>query len=196
MNTRIILALTGIFLLVGCASPNGRVNPTYTPDKKSALSTLKPLTVLLQLEDQRPPEERAQVGKRGKGKILSSKDAPLVLRDALKAEFEQNGHRVVGAPPDTADASVKVQLKRFFSDFKLHLMNGEVIATIVTDVTVNRPPQKCIVDALPLNTTFHKAFAFAGKDSVYEAAINEALAEYVRSFSIDLKITEALQGSP
>ena len=192
MLLRTITVLAGVALLSGCASPDGNVKLGYLPARKSALSTLKPMVIALQVEDRRATGDRSQVGKRADGNIYSSKDVSQVVRDALKAELEKNGHRVAEGEAELADATVKVVLKSYFCDIISHFWNFEMSANFGAEVSVARPPGEAPRASQPLNGS-HRSYEFALRDGVYQRALNKALAEFVRALAADPKVLEALR---
>src|SRR5688572_13029155 len=132
MKTQIRLcfgALLALFLVTGCGSL--KVTPSYSATKKGPLSTVPSKTISLRVNDQRPQEERVEVGRLYNNfggvarKIESVPAVTNVIRDTLKSEFEHNGHRVVDATQN-ADFQIDVDLKRFFYECKPKMWDIEV----------------------------------------------------------------------
>ncbi len=187
-----------IFLLPGCAVIPAKLNLAYRPDaaQKSPLTTLAPMNVAFQVQDQRPPDERDRVGDKRNGygmrmaKILSNRPPTSVLNDALSLELGNNGHTSAEAPTDS-DAIIRVDLQKYWTDVRVHWTDLEMIATLCADVD--------IVDPQDQSTVFRKPFACAFRESTlmvsdgaYERALNGVLREFVRDFARDPGLLDAL----
>jgi uncharacterized lipoprotein YajG len=194
MKTRIPLSLGAVLALLvvtGCGSL--KVTPTYTATKKGPLSTVAPQTVSLRVNDERPAEERVEVGRLYNAfggvarKIESIPAVTNVIRDTLKSELENNGHRVVDSS-QPADVKIDVDLKRFFYECKPKMWDVEVVVTTVTQLNItkggkNAPP-------VAVNATHRKSRQLVGNGS-HVKIINDGLAEYARSASMDPNLQEA-----
>jgi hypothetical protein len=180
-------------LTTGCAFSTARVNMQYQPvaGSKSPLSELKPITIALQVEDKRDPAYSDRLGdkRNGFGQVTASiqpnGSVTEGVRNALKAELENSGHKVV-APGAAADSAITVQLKRYWCETTLHFWDVEVVGTLNADVNVQEPPLTRSVTGVN-----RKSFQ-AVLDSDFEKVLNGALAEFVREFTLDSRLASAL----
>ena len=189
-------------ILGGCASMDAHVTPVYTvePGKKSPLSTIQPLTVAIQVEDQRNQFELDRLGNKKNGygqnmaKVIPDKAPADILRDALRAEFEANNHKVVAPEVTQADALLKVGLKRFWSEATIHFFAIEMVSTLETDVGILNGTSQDKLSSKPLTSTFRDSRQYAG-DGAFEDSLKGALLEYVRTFSRDPAVLDALKSA-
>ncbi len=189
-------------ILGGCASMDAHVTPVYTvePGKKSPLSTIQPLTVAIQVEDQRNQFELDRLGNKKNGygqnmaKVIPDKAPADILRDALRAEFEANNHKVVAPEVTQADALLKVGLKRFWSEATIHFFDIEMVSTLETDVGILNGTSQDKLSSKPLTSTFRDSRQYAG-DGAFEDSLKGALLEYVRTFSRDPAVLDALKSA-
>lgn len=152
--------------------------------------------------------------------IKADKNVTTVLYDGLKRELERNGHRVVDEK-DPAEWTVHVGLRKYWSEqgrdpWKLE----ELIGTIIADITLRegrngdsailtKPIESVFIVSnhllrrIPwiiatglvsfgISAPFHIRSVI--KDS-HQQALNGALAEFVRHFSRDPRILEALRSA-
>lgn len=204
MNTHghklVILALLLSIAVSGCALTDAHVKPGFTPEpgKRSPLSTISSLAISIQVEDQRNPGEQDRVGDKKNNfgsvtaKVLSDKVPTSILYDALKAEFENNAHQIVQTEDRKADALIKIGLKRYWSDFAVHFFDIEMKGTLDADIAIlNRIDQNQLVSK-PLNGTFRESRQIA-LEGAFESALNGALFEFIRTFSRDPNVLDALR---
>lgn len=204
MNTRLhrsaILPLLFLITLSGCAFSEAHVRPDYTPDagKKSPLSTISPLMISILVEDQRNPSERDRVGDKKNGygsvtaKVLSDKQPTTILYDALKAECENNAHQIVKSKDGKADALIKIGLKRYWTDFAIHFFDIEMKGMLDTEIAISNGTDQNPLASKPLNSAYRESRQMA-LDSAFESALNGALLEFIRNFSRDPSVLEALR---
>src|SRR6266498_276081 len=113
MKTNCLLKLlftcvTGL-LVSGCGTNHIKLAYTAQPGTKGPLSTIKPISLALQVNDGRDLAERDRQAdlKNGYGMTIGSavseKDITQVLFDALKSEFENNGHKIVSTGETKVD---------------------------------------------------------------------------------------------
>lgn len=194
------IALFSVVILSGCALTTGHVDLAYLSDtaKKSPLVTLNAMEVALQIEDQREASDREWVGNKRNGfgmvtaKVRSNKEVTIIVRDALKNELENNGHRVADTQQAPSDVIIRVHLKKYWSDVRIHFWSVEVIGTINANVTIRNLRDDSALSSKPINSSFRKGFQIVTNNS-YESVLNGALAEFIRSFSRDPDILKALQ---
>jgi hypothetical protein len=204
MNTRshrfAILPLLFLIALSGCAFSAAHVSPDYTPEagKKSPLSTISPLAISILVEDQRNPDERDRVGDKKNNfgsvtaKVLSDKEPTTILYEALKAECENNAHRIIKSEDGGADASIKIGLKRYWSDFAIHFFDIEMKGMLDTDIAILNGTDQNQLVSKPLNSTYRESRQMA-LDGAFESALNGALLEFIRNFARDPSVLEALR---
>jgi hypothetical protein len=195
-----VLSLLFSVALPGCALTDAHVNPGFTPEpgKKSPLSTINSLAISIQVEDQRNPAEQDRVGDKKNGfgsvtaKVLSDKVPTTILYDALKAEFENNAHKIVQAEDRKADALIKIGLKRYWSDFAIHFFDIEMKGTLDANIAISNGIDQNRLASKPLNSTFRESRQIA-LEGAFESALNGALFEFIRSFSRDPIVLDALR---
>lgn len=204
MNTQwynpAILSVLFFIALPGCALTTAHVNPDYTPEpgKRSPLSTINPLTISIQVEDQRASWERDRVGDKKNNfgsvtaKVLSDKEPTTILYDALKAEFENNAHRIVKSEDGKPDALIKIGLKRYWSDFAVHFFDIEMKGTLDTDIAILNGIDQNQLVSKPFNSTYRESRQIA-LDGAFESALKGALLEFIRSFSRDPNVLDAFR---
>lgn len=196
---QILPVIGALAVLTGCAIIPGKVELSYSPapGSKTPLSEVKPLTVSLNVQDEREASVRNRVGDKrnaygmAMAKVKSKRDLPFVLREALKRELEANGHTVTETPAQ-AIASINVALKVFMSDSKSRALDVEMRGTVSADVEIkdrhtSAPPLKKMITA----TTREGAIGIL--DAAYEKVLNRALAEFVRNFAFDSEVVKTLQ---
>ena len=188
-----------VVTLSGCAFTTANVALKYetSPERKSPLSTIPPRTVALKVDDQRPAGERNRVGDKKNGfgavtaSVQSTKDVSAVVRDALKAELENNGHTVTDGTT-RADATLVAALKRCWSDISIKFWEVVLVGTVAADVAVDGGAGGRGSSPLPVTATYEEGFQVV-TDSRFETVLNRALAEFVRNFSRDPAVLEALK---
>lgn len=200
MNITIVKRWGLLFVLAatvsGCAA---HVNLAYRPEarQKSPLSTIKPLGVAIQIDDQRDPNERDRVGdrKNGFGMVMASvkadQDVTLALREALKTELENNGHNVRPLQDANLNAIVHVILKKYWSDANMRFLEIQMVGTINGDVEILNSKNEQLV-LKPMSGTYMESRQYAGDDA-FESALNGALLEFIRNFARDPNIINALK---
>jgi hypothetical protein len=176
------------------------VKPGFTPEpgKRSPLSTISSLAISIQVEDQRNPGEQDRVGDKKNNfgsvtaKVLSDKIPTIILYDALKAELENNAHKIVQTEDRKADALIKIGLKRYWSDFAVHFFDIEMKGTLDADIAILNGTDQNQLVSKPLNGTFRESRQIA-LEGAFENALNGALFEFIRTFSRDPNVLDALR---
>lgn len=189
-----ILFFLSIFILSGCSSI---LDLSYVAKSKSPLMMTKPMTIALQIEDNRNIEERDRVGnwENAFGKVSpceSTKKATLVLHDGLMNELENNGHKIVDAKKDNYDAFIKVFLNKYWADHRMHFWDFEVLGTINADISIQNGRNDSILFSRVINVTFRESGQMNMK-AAYESVLNGALEEFIRRFSREPGILKALK---
>jgi uncharacterized lipoprotein YajG len=194
----VIIGVLGV-LASGCAFSTANVDLAYKrdPATKSPLATVKPVKIALLVEDQRPITERETVGnkKNGLGMVTASvkpkSDVLGVISDALKTELSANGHKVQMSN-EPSDVTLRVQLKRYWTDVSIHFFDLEMTGIITADFTfaAKNADKPLLTQAGQGSYRESRQIATEG---AYESALNGALNEFVRNFSRDPNIIKALQ---
>ena len=190
--TFLAMLLVGV-TMTGCATRTFYVKCQYQSARKSPLSQLRPVKVSIEIDDQRPAEERQALAERDLGfgmkGVLKSKEAvPRIVADALAKELQASGHEVIQSPSDAADVRLKVRLTRFYGTFVL----VEHTVLIISEVILSRegrPDQSVLV----MGTFRRQSSRTLGKGANPEKDINAALTDYVRNFSFEPVVLEALK---
>ena len=208
MQLKVVAVLgTSIFLLTGCNLPGTqKVDLRYTadPEANSPLSTIRPLTVTLQVVDRRDPQladmlatRRATIGV-PLGKIVSKRNVPDVLFDALRKEFEDNQHRLVSSDEATA-TQVKVELRRCWAEARFGIFHAEMLARLECIVTVR--------GGASVRPAMNRVFRSVARGSglivngqvgpvAFEKVLNAALEKWVVSLTHDPDFLKALEIAP
>ena len=194
INKIIWILLLSVVILCGCAALNVDIVYRITTSKKSPLSTIKPMRIELQVEDQRNPNEQDRLGERGpaKTKVISNKEVTVVLHDALKSALNNNGHNVIDIKEGQSDVIIHVRLKRYWSDRLVHFWELEMRGTISADITILNPQNDSVLFSKTISSTFSESRQLATSEA-YESALNGALAEFIRNFSRNPGILKTLR---
>jgi uncharacterized lipoprotein YajG len=182
----------------GCLLLNAEINPSYTADplQTSRLKTLQPMTVALLIEDLRTSDERECVGQRRNGyggvsaKVISGRPVTSIFYDALSAELNNNGHTVISEPSDATSRTVKVGVKRFWTENQMNFFDITMSATVDAEVVIQDRNAPATTMKRSITGTADESRQFAG-ESAYQDALNTALHEFVRSFARDSEIIKA-----
>jgi uncharacterized lipoprotein YajG len=202
---RSLVTVAGGCLMTGCALSNAHVKLAYNADPatRSPLSELKPMTIALQMEDQREASERDRVGDRINGfgqvtaKVLADQDATVVVQNALQAELEKAGHKIVaadGTEGTNVEATLTVVLKKYWCESKMHFWDVEMVGTINTEVNVVNPADPSAPFKKPISSTYRESRQVV-VDGAFQSVLNRALAEFIHDFSLDPAIVRALRES-
>lgn len=133
-----------VALFTGCALNNVTVPIAYKPSADLPMSKVPPSRIEIRVTDQRPSSEAAAIGNKRNGfnsitaKVLPSRPPTEMVATALRQEFQAAG-RSVGDANAGAEASVSVELKRFFSDLHFGVWQATQTAWIEAAVTVRKP---------------------------------------------------------
>jgi uncharacterized lipoprotein YehR (DUF1307 family) len=125
-------------------------------------------------------------------RVLSDKVPTTILYDALKAEFENNAHKIVQTEDRKADALIKIGLKRYWSDFAIHFFDIEMKGTLDADIAILNGIDQNQLASKPLNGTFRESRQIV-LEGAFEGALNGALFEFIRTFSRDPNVLDALR---
>ncbi|MCE7966586.1 MAG: hypothetical protein DYH04_14580 [Nitrospira sp. NTP2] len=197
-----ILVMALFTALSGCAFPSGHVRPLYTPEPgtRSPMSTVPSSMISVEVEDERDLYVVNWLGDQKNNfgsvlrKVLSDNDPPTIVREALTAELLNNGHKIVDTEGGNSDAIVRVTLKRYWSDMAIHAFDVEMKGSLEADIVVLVGSDKRQLVSKPINGSYRESRQFAG-DSAFESVLNGALHEFVRAFSRDPEIVDALRSA-
>ncbi len=185
--------------LCGCAASTGHVKLAYSPkpDSNSPLSSAKPVAYSLVVLDDRPSNQRDRVGIKINGfgseaNFESDKEATVVIHDALQAQLEHDGHRLVATNSGLAAINITVTLKKMWSEPKAHFWDVEMIGTVDGNVAMSNPTNRAVLFSKTIAGSYHEGHQFIG-EGTYEATLNSALAEFVRNFAYDPGVLKALE---
>lgn len=193
----------------GCAPRQVKVALNYTPARMGLLSDLKPAIVSLQVIDQRPNEQRNSIGvQRGtmfgdeKAVVVSKIPEVKVVHNAIKAELEKSGHRVLSPEQGYGEITVNVGLKQFFIDSKAVEIDIELVGSIRADVVVSSEVRNVPQISFTVESTYRDFVQIVGLPAIFgvggiltdatpkseiENVLNGALAEFVRRLCLEPK---------
>jgi len=202
LNKLLVILLLLCAISSGCAFSPAHLNLDYQSElgKKSPLSTIKPLTVSLNVEDQRVAGERDRVGNKKNGfgmvtaKVESNKEVGAIIYDAIKAELETNGHKVVSSKDSQPDVTINTRLVKYWGETNVRFFEIEMVATLNADISVLNPRNNSIAVSQPIEATFRESRQIA-TDGAFESVLNGALAEFIRAFSREPSLLEALRAN-
>jgi uncharacterized lipoprotein YajG len=190
-----------LLLLAGC-NTRSPLNVHFTPAGSGPVSSIKPLTVFIQVEDQRPPAEQdavfqivADVG--GTDSWYTKTPVPLILREALISELSKAGHRPVIDPSDVAGPRVKIQLKRFRAFVSTSLLTVSIEAQVEAEVSVADEAKKSSVPPFHISGNYMRKSGVRISHQVgasnAEDALSAALADFIHNLTFDSRFVEGLQ---
>lgn len=186
--------------MAGCSSVHTKTAKVqYAPQRQGGLASIKPKTIAIRVNDERPVEERDCVLRYRASSIdptwvfVTKQPVPDLVREAVKKEFELNGHRVVSDPNVKPDASITVGLKRLFATVVLgaRSMVADVNADIAIARTGGSPPPDPIFVSGNFKKTYNAIFAVISADPSNE--LSGALAEFIHNLTLESRLLDALQ---
>ena len=199
----------------GCASRETEIVIDYAPTEPGLLSKKKPSVVCLQVVDQRPENQRDNIGVRRKtlfgaphGRVVSKIPEVQVVHNALKAELERSGHRVLGPGQGSAEITLNVSLTQFLLDSKAaEVVYIEVVGSIRADVVASASTKNISQLSFRVESSYRDyvqmgwaayttalgllsdLFIRTPKDEI-EKVVNGTLAEFVRCFCEEPKLRQ------
>jgi len=209
----IILCVLYLLLCAGCASKGEvKVALNYTPSGTGLLSVLKPSVVSLRVVDQRPEEQRNNIGIQ-RNTVIGTENAAIVsktpevqvVHKALKAELERSGHRVLNPGQGYGEITVDVGLTQFLIDSKAMREHIELVGSIRADVVAFANTQNVPQVSFTIESAYRdfvqmgwaRPIIFGGlwgvlssstRKSHIEKVLNGTLAEFVRQFCLEPKL--------
>jgi hypothetical protein len=177
-------------LATGCF--HRTIDPKYQPSHAPELAQLDPVTVRLEVIDQRPSLERENIGRDGKIVFFLKQDPPKALFDAIKAGLQTNGHRVEENPNIPADVVLNVEMTRFYYTKKPVGIGFQKLCTVEANVTARRIKGDPRERRFLINGTNQTKYALgAPRDATKPVA--SALGEAVDQLLNDQRLLEVLK---
>jgi uncharacterized lipoprotein YajG len=176
----------------GCPTVHRTIEAKYQPSVAPDLAQLNPVTFRLQVIDQRPSDERDNIGKGGKVIYVLDQDPPKALFAAIKAGLEKNGHRVEVNPNLPADVLLNVEMTRFYYALKSGAVTIQKICTVQANVTAKRIKSDPHERRFPINGTNQTEYVLVGSGAATET-VESALAEAVDQLLNDQRLLEVLR---
>ncbi len=180
----------------GCVTTH-KTKVEFKPSGNGPLAQMKPLTILVQVDDQRPEAEReylvqivADIG--GSDRWNSETPANQIFQDALASEFSKCGHRVVTVPGPDVDASVKVGLKRFKALCAAKMFRVKVDSHVDAEIAVSSKVKKGTTPPFQISGDYQGSFGKFGAGEAKDV-LSAALAEFVHNLTFDSRLIESLQ---
>ena len=190
-------ALLLVVLMAGCDTRTP-TNVHFVPNGNGPLSSLKPKTVLVQVEDQRPPEEKDSVyqivATGGTETWYTKKPVPLIVRDALISELSKCGHRAVADPGTTTNVRVKIVLKRFRAFISTSIFSHSLEAQVDAEILVANEAGKATSPPFQISGDYlrkSKSSLLPASDA--EKSLSAALADFIHNLTFDSRLVEAVQ---
>lgn len=178
-------------LMCGCDTMSP-ATVTFVPSGKNPIASIKPLTILVQVEDQRPPDERDSVFRHvaigGSDSWNTKKPVPLIVQDALVSELSKCGHRAVVDSSKSTDARLKIVLRRFRAFYSI--AGAALSAQIDAEILITNEARKTDTPPFQISGDYQRT-TYSFKNPNRE--LNAALAEFVHNLTFDSRLVEALQ---
>src|SRR6185312_14931582 len=146
--------------------------------------------------------ERNRVGDRKNGfgqpvaPVILTNQSPMVLvQEALRKEFSNNGIQLVDATSNVPHKAITAKLKKYWVENKMNFFDITMYSTISADILVEDIPPSGRTSTHTITGTARDSRQLAF-ESAYEETLNEAMAEFIQSFSRDPGLLSSLRGSP
>ena len=187
--------VAGLFLIAivgsGCACHPTTIS--FMPEGRGPLSSIKPITIFVNIDDQRPIIERdsvltmtALIG--GTDTWCTKKPVPLIVQDAFVSEFSKCGHRVVTNSTISVDANVKVELKRFRAYFS---KTGASEAEVDAEISVSYRGKSKSTPPFRITGNYQRKVDLFRKGP--DTALSAALEEFIHNLTFDPRLVDSLQ---
>jgi outer membrane lipopolysaccharide assembly protein LptE/RlpB len=187
----VFLLIILILLVNGCTTHLTRTID-YTPSKKGVLSSISSKTTYIQVNDERPDNERDHYSNNSDGIVSvvfkSTEPPPIIIQNALKRELELNGHKVVSDSSVKRDISIIITLKRFYAFL------GSVVKVAQIDTQISTHKGATISnqsEPWPVSGNFRKNYGASTGDCSEE--LNLALGDLIHNITFDSRFIEAFQ---
>jgi uncharacterized lipoprotein YajG len=192
-----ILSILLVAILGGGCVITHTTSVEFKPNGNGPLAQIKPLTILVQVDDQRPEAEKeylvqivADIG--GTDRWNTETPANQIVQDALASEIAKCGHRVVTVPGQNVDASVKVSLKRFKALCAAKMFSCKVDSHVDAEIVVSSEVTKVTTPPFQISGDYQKSYGQFGAGQAKDV-LSAALAEFVHNLTFDSRLIESLQ---
>ena len=192
---RRVLVVLSVLILSGCATKvtlDVGLKPSDTG--RGPLSSAPPATVrVADLVDKRPDTDHIGYTRNGFGSktadIVTARPVPVIVRDAIAAEFSANGHRI----GQDADLIVAGTVTTFWFELTPHFGSVEFAGTVGVDLVVSdaRTGQPLVTRAYQGNYT--EKTALGGLEGTWKRVMNTALERMGRDIASDPRLLAALR---
>jgi ABC-type uncharacterized transport system auxiliary subunit len=195
MTFRVFVIAAASLALTACAFGDEKLNLAYDASaaKAGVLSEAQPATVAVKdVTDDRV--ERNAIGYKRNGfgaktaDILSVKPAPELVKEALVATLEKNGHKIGG---DGDRYAIDTKLRKFWFDYKTGLVTVEFFGNVQAEIAV--------VDQQTGETLYSEIFegyhsekTGGGLSKTWTRIMNAALADLANKVNLSPGFMEAL----
>ena len=170
---KLLVVLSIVSLCGGCALTTATIDVPY----QSASGTVAPVagasnvSVDVATTDGRTTyRDRVSSKKNGYGMemaaIVASNDLPTSITDAFKQELSARGFKI-----GPQGAGVRVEMVRFYNDFKTGFFSGDAVATVAFNVKVVAPSGSIAFSKYYEGTGTEPNIALAGGDNARAALI-------------------------
>ena len=193
---RFPLVAVTILALGGCAFTTATLDVGLKPTDtgRGPLSSVPPATVrVADLVDKRPDTDRIGYKKNGFGSktadVLTERPVPVIVRDAIAAEFSANGHRI----GQEVDFVVSGSVTTFWFELTPNFGSLGFAGTVGTDLVVSdaRTGQVLVTRAYQGNYT--EKTMIGRWEGTWQRAMNTALERMVRDIASDPRLLAALR---
>lgn len=192
----ILIFSMALFFLTGCAFTRADLNVVYNQEKakKGPLSSLKPMNVDMgEFVDKRSETVRIGYKRNGFGAktadIVTKQPVAQIVRDALIAEFEKNGHAVSNSNKDIA---ITGEVTTFWFDMQINFATVEFMGTVGVNLSVVNSKTNEALLSQPYQGHYNEK-SLGGLEGTWERVMNTALERMVNQVSTDPKFIKALQ---
>lgn len=182
-----------------CSIVDSQIDLAYRAqaERQSPLSTIAPLVLRIEVVDQRDVTDPLLIGykKSGLGNVMASirsrQDVSGVVRQALESELRNNGHAISADREARFDASLKVRLKKFWTEPIVKIFDVQVLGSLNADIEVSDSLARPIAARTIVGSQI-ESWQLSIYDA-YDRVLNAALSEFVRNFARDPNLLKALR---
>jgi uncharacterized lipoprotein YajG len=134
-----------LILLSGCALTKERINLDYAPQKNIAtIRGSENVGLIVNVTDARQIRDNVGYKKNAYGmelgEIIPHNDIVELVRESIQTKLRDRGFNVNGT-----DASVDIQLVRFYNNFKNRFFSADASAEVIMGATVKDQMEKYII---------------------------------------------------
>lgn len=189
---RLAFVVTFALSLSACALSEDTVSLQYTPMAGvSEVGGAKQASVVVNVVDARSDyRDRVSTKKNGYGMemaaIRSDRDVTLVVKEALESELRARGFRVGEGPAQT-----KVDLLKFYNDFKIGFFTGDAVADVTFNVQVVGA-NGAIAFSKPINSSGKAADIMLASGSNAKEALENGLRTAIANLMQDPEFMSAV----